>query len=83
MHLACSVIISADDILKYFFFFSPKKKEFDLSCKQSSSEQIVSLGKDMISMSSAEIAKRVVKVKDARQQYERCKELPITINVNT
>ena len=37
----------------------------------------------MISMSSAEIAKRVVKVKDARQQYERCKELPITINVNT
>ena len=64
--------ISADDILKYFSYFS-QKIDFDISCKLSLKETICmkyqSLlsgknKKNIISLSSAELAHRLIKVKE-------------------
>ena len=70
--LSINVKLSADNILKYFSYFS-QKTGFDISCKLSPLEticmkcQILFSGKNKKNinyLSSAELAKRVVKVKD-------------------
>ena len=70
--LALWVKFSADDILKYFFYFS-QKTGYDISCKLSPKEticmkcQILFFGKNkkkIINLSSAENVQRVVKVND-------------------
>ena len=71
LRLALWVKFSADDILKYFSYFS-QKTGFDISCKLSPKETIcmkcqilfsVKNEKNNIILSSAENAQRVVKVK--------------------
>ena len=66
--LALCIKFSADSILKYFSYFS-QEKGFDISCKLSPLEtifmkcQILFSGKykkNIINLSSAELAKRVV-----------------------
>ena len=61
MHIALSVKFSADDILKYFFPIFAQKTCFDISCQLKC--QILCSEKNIISLSSNELAKRVVKVK--------------------
>ena len=69
--LALWVILSADDILKYVSYFS-QKTGFDISCKLPSVETICmkyqilfsrNNKKNIISLSSAQLAQRVVTVK--------------------
>ena len=71
LRLALWVNFSADDILKYFSYFS-QKTGYDISCKLSPKEticmkcRILFSGKNkknIINLSSAENAQRVVKVK--------------------
>ena len=65
-------MFSADDLLKYFSYFS-QKTGFDISCKLSLIEticmkyQILFYGenkKNIINLSSAELAQRVIKVNE-------------------
>ena len=76
LRLALWVKFAADDILKYFSYFS-QKTGFDISCKLSKETicmkcQIQFSGKNkknIINLSSAENAQRVVKVKQRKDTY--------------
>ena len=80
--LALWVKFSAEDILKYFSYFS-QKTGFDISCK-SPKETIcmkcrilfsVKNKKNIINLLSAENAQRVVKVKDKNEKELQCSSI--------
>ena len=77
LRLALWVKFSADNILKYFSYFS-KKTGYDISCKLETicmKCQILFFGKNkknIINLSSAENAQRVVKVKDGKKLASSC-----------
>ena len=66
------VKFSADDGLEYFLVFFPGRTVFDMSCKLCIKYQGLFSGRDrktITNLSSAELAKRVVKVKSIVCQF--------------